>query len=81
MSNIAGGVEESVKLVAYDAKDATTRLVGHTYGADAEDVVNKTLEAGMVSLVYFDKYGVSRRTVVRNGGGDKEKEVLFEYDE
>jgi hypothetical protein len=65
-ANLARGVDQSVRLIACEAGQATIELAGWKYGDEVRQVMQHAVDsAGQVSLVYFDSKGLSRRVVVR----------------
>lgn len=69
-ANLARGFDQSVRIVACEAGQATIELAGWKYGQDMREVVEQAVDsAGKVSLVYFDSRGLSRRAIVRIADG------------
>ena len=85
---IADGIDHASRLILRTSSQATTTVVGHRYGQEAEEVARGlTGVVKNVGLVYIDASGVSRRAVVKSvakgmvvgkvkGGG----EVVFQGD-
>jgi spartin len=65
-NTIAEGLEYAGKSLLTTSSTAATQVVGHKYGAEAEDVARSvTGSVKNVGLVYIDASGVSRRAVVK----------------
>lgn len=64
---LADGIEYASKLILTSGSQAATTVVGHRYGAEAEQVARGlTGVVKNVGLVYIDASGVSRRAVVKS---------------
>ena len=64
---IADGIDYASKLILRTSSQATTTMVGHRYGQEAEEVARGlTGVVKNVGLVYIDASGVSRRAVVKS---------------
>jgi spartin len=65
-STVADGFEYATKAVLSSSSQAASSVVGHRYGAEAEEVAKSlTGVAKNLCLVYIDASGVSRRAVVK----------------
>lgn len=63
------GIDESAQTVLQGATSSSTRMIGHSYGKEAENV---SAEFGRslknCTMIYVDARGISRKAIVRGFG-------------
>ena len=66
-STVADGIDFAGRSLLASSSTAATNMVGHRYGADAQNVAG-SLAGGVknVGLVYIDAAGVSRRAIIKS---------------
>lgn len=66
-STVADGIDYAGRSLLASSSTAATNMVGHRYGADAQNVAG-SLAGGVknVGLVYIDAAGVSRRAIIKS---------------
>lgn len=68
-STVMDGIDESAQTVLQGATSSSTRMIGHSYGKEAENV---SAEFGRslknCTMIYVDARGISRKAIVRGFG-------------